>query len=38
MGIAFHEAGQQPNALAMWKSIPPADPSGQMAQLWALVR
>jgi hypothetical protein len=38
MGIAYHEAGQQPNALATWKSIPATDPSGQLAQLWALVR
>jgi hypothetical protein len=38
MGIAYHEAGQQPNAQAMWKSIPASDPAGQLAELWALVR
>jgi hypothetical protein len=38
MGIAYREAGQQPNALAMWKSIPTTDSSGQLAQLWSLVR
>jgi hypothetical protein len=38
MGIAYHETGQQPKALAMWRGIPPTDPSGQLAQLWSLVR
>ncbi len=38
LGIAYREAGQEPNAKAMWRSVQGGDGAADLAKLWLYVR
>jgi hypothetical protein len=38
LGIAYREAGQEPNAKAMWNGVQGGDGAADLAKLWLLVR
>jgi len=38
LGIAYREAGQEPNAKGMWRSVQNGDGAAELAKLWLYVR
>jgi hypothetical protein len=38
LGIAYREAGQEPNAKAMWRNVQGGDGAADLAKLWLYVR
>jgi hypothetical protein len=38
IGIAYREAGQEPNAKAMWRGVQGGDGAADLAKLWSYVR